>query len=167
MSTSSPRESIASKRSSSHSIAAQRPQRLQKAGLPIEEFAQSTPNLTAATQCLFHLIESQSLIAYPDPQIRLAMSRAVAIEGPRGWRLGKERSAFKIDVVVAMSMAAFAAVKCQDETTFDRSWNWVLYDDANPPPTTKKSEAEAESRRNAEWRHQRLLNYMASGGRFR
>ncbi|MFZ2076500.1 MAG: hypothetical protein WAV38_07605 [Xanthobacteraceae bacterium] len=38
-------------------------QRLIKQGLPIEEFAQSTPNLTAASQCLFDLIESHHLVS--------------------------------------------------------------------------------------------------------
>jgi phage terminase large subunit-like protein len=41
-------------------------QRLIKAGVPCEEFAQSSPNLTAASQNLFELIDSQALIVYPD-----------------------------------------------------------------------------------------------------
>jgi phage terminase large subunit-like protein len=86
-------------------------QRLTKAGLPLEEFAQSSPNLTAASQCLFDLIESQAITLYPDAQMRLAVSRCVAIEGPRGWRIGKDKSAFKIDVVVALAMACHAAVQ--------------------------------------------------------
>ena len=68
-------------------------QRLAKAGLPVEEFPQTCPNLTAASQNLFDLIESQGIVIYPDEQMRLAISRAVAIETPRGWRIGKERHA--------------------------------------------------------------------------
>src|SRR5262249_24782942 len=66
-------------------------QRLLKAGLPIEEFAQSSPNLTAASQNLFDLIQSQAILLYPDSAMRLAISRAVAIETPRGWRIGKDK----------------------------------------------------------------------------
>ena len=86
-------------------------QRLTKAKLPLEEFPQSTPNLTQASQCLFDMIESQSITLYPDAAMRLAVSRAVAIEGPRGWRIGKDKSAFKVDVVVALAMACHAAVQ--------------------------------------------------------
>ncbi len=42
--------------------------------------------------------------------MRLAVSRAVAIETPRGWRITKEKQSHKIDVVVALGMAAWAAV---------------------------------------------------------
>jgi phage terminase large subunit-like protein len=86
-------------------------QRLTKAGLPLEEFAQTTPNLTRATQNLFDLIESQSIVLYSAADMRLAISRCVAIEGPRGWRIGKDKSAFKIDVIVALAMACHAAVQ--------------------------------------------------------
>jgi hypothetical protein len=41
--------------------------------------------------------------------MRLAISRAVAIETPRGWRIAKEKQAHKIDVVVALAMACHAA----------------------------------------------------------
>jgi phage terminase large subunit-like protein len=62
-------------------------QRLQKQGLPVEEFPQTSPNLTAASQNLFDLVESQGLVMYADEQMRLAISRAVAIETPRGCEL--------------------------------------------------------------------------------
>jgi hypothetical protein len=100
-------------------------QRLAKAGVPMEEFPQSSPNLTAASQNLFDLIESQALVLYHDDAMRLAVSRAVAIEGPRGWRIGKEKSAFKIDVIVALAMSVHAAVVGQGEPYFDQSWQWV------------------------------------------
>ena len=86
-------------------------QRLARQGIPIEEFPQSTPNLTAASQNLFELINGRNLVAYPDPAMRLAISRAVAIESSRGWRITKEKQSHKIDVVVALAMAAYAAVK--------------------------------------------------------
>jgi phage terminase large subunit-like protein len=85
-------------------------QRLQGAGIRIEEFPQTTGNLTAASQNLFELINGHNLIAYPDPAMRLAVSRAVAVESPRGWRIAKEKASHKIDIVVALAMAAHAAV---------------------------------------------------------
>jgi hypothetical protein len=88
-------------------------QRLQRAGLPIEEFPQSVPNLTAASQNLFELIQGKNLAIYPDAAMRLAISRAVAIETPRGWKISKEKQSHKIDVVVALAMACHAAVEGQ------------------------------------------------------
>jgi phage terminase large subunit-like protein len=85
-------------------------QRLQKRGLPVREFPQTVPNLTAASQNLWELIEARGLILYPDAAMRLAASRAVAIESPRGWRIAKEKQSHKIDVIVALGMAAHAAV---------------------------------------------------------
>ena len=56
-------------------------QRLAKAGLKMEEFPQSVPNLTEASTHLYELIKGCSLVAYPDAVLRLAVSRAVAVEG--------------------------------------------------------------------------------------
>jgi phage terminase large subunit-like protein len=86
-------------------------QRLRRMGVPMVEFPQSIPNLTAASQNLFELIKSQGLMVYPDPDIRLAVSRAVAVEGSRGWKIAKEKSSHKIDIVVALAMAALATVQ--------------------------------------------------------
>lgn len=88
-------------------------QRLTKAGLPLEEFPQSVPNLTAASQNLYDLIKGRNLAAYSDAEIRTAMGHAVAIEGVRGWRIAKEKARLKIDVVVALAMASLACVRAQ------------------------------------------------------
>ncbi len=85
-------------------------QRLMRQGLPIEEFPQSSPNLTAASQNLFELVTGRNLIVYSDAPMRLAITRAVAIESGRGWRITKEKQSHKIDVVVALAMACHAAV---------------------------------------------------------
>ncbi len=97
-------------------------QRLTRAGLRMEEFPQSPANLTAASQNLFELIQGQNLLAYPDAAIRLAISRAVAIETPRGWRITKDKQWHKIDVVVALAMAALAAVQGQGESGYDTTY---------------------------------------------
>jgi phage terminase large subunit-like protein len=86
-------------------------QRLTKAHLPMEEFPQTTQNITIASQNLYELIKQRNLVAYRDEQIRLAISRSVAIETPRGWKISKQTQSHKIDVVVALAMAAHAAVE--------------------------------------------------------
>ena len=77
------------------------------------EFPQSVPNLTEASSNLYELIKGRNLVAYPDAEIRLSMSRAVAIETSRGWRITKEKQSHKIDVVVAMAQAALGATRSQ------------------------------------------------------
>jgi phage terminase large subunit-like protein len=86
-------------------------QRLVRAGVPMREFPQSVPNLTAAGNNLYELIKGRGVIVYSDADMRLAVSRAIAIETPRGWRIAKEKTSHKIDVVVALAMAALAAVE--------------------------------------------------------
>jgi len=86
-------------------------QRLMKAGVRMIEFPQSAGNLTEASQTLYDTIKGRNLVAYPDAEIRLAVNRAVAIEGARGWRIAKEKASHKIDVVVALAQAVLGAVK--------------------------------------------------------
>ena len=90
-------------------------QRLQNRGLPIREFPQSVPNLTAASQNLYELIQSRSLVLYPDVGMRLSASRAIAVETARGWRIAKEKQSHKIDSIVALGMAAHAAATVYEE----------------------------------------------------
>jgi Terminase large subunit, ATPase domain len=111
-------------------------QRLQREGIEMEEFPQSVPNLTEASQNLYDLIKGRNLAVYPDADLRLAISRAVAVEGSRGWRITKEKQADKIDVVVALGMAALAAVKAQRESTYD--WGWVDDGGAVPEQFTRR-----------------------------
>jgi len=86
-------------------------QRLQRDGVVMEEFPQTVPNLTEAGNNFYELIKGRNLLLYADPVIRTAVSRTV--ETPRGWRLGKSQQVAKIDVVVALAMAALAAVRAQ------------------------------------------------------
>jgi phage terminase large subunit-like protein len=121
-------------------------QRLTRAGLRIVEFPQSPANLTAASQNLFELIQGQNLVLYPDPSMRLAISRTVALETPRGWRIAKEKQAHKIDVVVALAMAAHAAVQLHNEHDFNTNYSaWVGGD--------------------GDWQAFRTSMYLLSGGR--
>ncbi len=88
-------------------------QRLRRDGIRMEEFPQTLGNLTEASQNLFELIQGRNFMTYPDDAIRIAMARAVAIEGPRGWRIGKDKQIHKIDIVVALAMASLACVRAQ------------------------------------------------------
>jgi phage terminase large subunit-like protein len=85
-------------------------QRLQGAGTWMEEFPQTSGNLTSIGQNLYDLINGRNLDVYPDVGMRLAISRAVAVETSRGWRISKEKASHKIDIVVALAMAAHVAV---------------------------------------------------------
>jgi hypothetical protein len=67
-------------------------------------------NLTAASQNLYELIKGGGIVVYPDDEIRLAVQRAIALETTRGWRIAKEKTSHKIDIVVALAQAALAAV---------------------------------------------------------
>ena len=85
-------------------------QRLLGAGVPMVEFPQTVGNLTEASTNLYELLKGRNLIVYPDAEVRLAVQRAVAVEGSRGWKISKEKATHKIDVVVALGMAALGAV---------------------------------------------------------
>jgi hypothetical protein len=66
---------------------------------------------------LFDLITGGNLAVPADPVLRLAVSRAVAVETGRGWRISKEKQSHKIDVVIALAMACHAAVEGQTKMT--------------------------------------------------
>jgi len=134
-------------------------QRLAKQGVPVEEFPQSSPNLTAASQNLFDLIQSQALVLYPDDAMRFAVSRAIAIETPRGWRIGKEKGSFKIDSLVALAMSAYASVQAQAEPFFDRTYGWVSGKDQIDPKAQAKQEAD-------DFYQTKLVAYLAQHGAF-
>jgi hypothetical protein len=58
-------------------------QRLTNAGLRMVEFPQSVPNLTEASTNLYEVIKGRNLAVYENSEIRLAVSRCVAIETSR------------------------------------------------------------------------------------
>jgi len=91
---------------------------LKKQGLPMVEFPQTSANLTAMGQNLYELIQHGNLRLYPDADLRTAAGQAVAIESPRGWRISKEKSIHKIDVLIGLAHAAFACVGSPEEPFF-------------------------------------------------
>jgi hypothetical protein len=86
-------------------------QRLASERLPMEEFPQTLPNLTRMGSNFYELLKGRNMILYRDSEMRLAVQRAVAIETSRGWRIAKEKASHKIDVVIALAMAALGAVR--------------------------------------------------------
>jgi phage terminase large subunit-like protein len=88
-------------------------QRLQSVGTPMREYPQTVGNLTAIGTNLFELIRGKNIVVYPDDSLRLAMSRAIAVETSRGWRLAKEKTAHKIDAIISLAMACHACVRDQ------------------------------------------------------
>ena len=92
--------------------------RLQSEGLPMVEFPQSSPNLTRMGQNLYELIKGGNLQLYQDVEMRLSASHAIAIQSSRGWRIAKEKTSHKIDVIVALAMASLAAIESSHKWYF-------------------------------------------------
>ena len=86
-------------------------QRMATLGLPMESFPQTAGNLEAASSNLADLIRHRNFSAYRDPEIRLALSRTVAVETPRGVRISKQKASHRVDIIAALSFAALAAVR--------------------------------------------------------
>ncbi len=84
--------------------------RLRQAGVAIEEYPQTLPNLTKATQALFDVVTDRRLRTYPADDLREHITNAVAIESTRGLRLEKASGSRKIDAAVALSLAVVAAL---------------------------------------------------------
>jgi hypothetical protein len=108
-------------------------QRLTTAGIPMVEFAQSVPNLTEASTNLYECIKGRNLIAYPDAEMRFAISRCVAVETSRGWRISKEKASHKIDSIVALAQAALGAVQ-QGQAVHEYAFTLVPFDKYGTSP---------------------------------
>ncbi len=89
---------------------------LQKQGLPMVEFPQTSGNLTEMGQNLFDLVEYGNLVLYSCKDLRYEASVAVAKETPRGLRIAKEKSSQKIDQIVSLAMACLQATKAKTST---------------------------------------------------
>lgn len=81
----------------------------------MQEYPQTLPNLTAMAENLHALIKGLNLLVYRDEEIRTAVARAIAVEGNRGWKISKTTQSHRIDIVIALSMAALATVRAQGE----------------------------------------------------
>lgn len=90
-------------------------QRLVRDGLPMKEYIATGNNVTALAENLSRLVKGNNLIVYPDAEIREAVSRTIAIEGARGWKIDRDKQSHHIDIVIAIGLAALACVKAQGE----------------------------------------------------
>lgn len=82
---------------------------LQKKGLPMVEYPQTTGNTVAMSETLSGLLNNQTLMLYEDSQFRGHLLNAQAKETQRGWRLVKKRQSRKIDLAVSLAIASQAA----------------------------------------------------------
>lgn len=86
-------------------------QTLVAAGLPVEEYNQTSGNLTEATEALFNAFINRNLRLYHAADLRQHVLNAVSVETPRGIRLSKQKTSNKIDAAVALSFAVLAAIR--------------------------------------------------------
>ena len=84
---------------------------LTKRRLPMVEFAQTLPNLTAASQQLYELLEYNNLRMYPSDELRKQALGAVAVEKSRGWRIAKDKTSNKVDAIVSLAASSYFTVK--------------------------------------------------------
>jgi phage terminase large subunit-like protein len=84
---------------------------LQKAGVNMVEFPQTTDRLTAMSQNLYDLVKGGNLVLYRDNEMKQHAQKATAKETPRGWRIVKKKASHKIDLIIALAMAALGATK--------------------------------------------------------
>ncbi len=84
---------------------------LAKKGVNMEEFPQTVDRLIAMSQNLYDLIKGGNITLYRDDDLRSHALKCRAKEYPRGWRIVKEKSSHKIDLIIAMAMASLGLVK--------------------------------------------------------
>jgi len=82
---------------------------MQNAGLNMQEYPQTNSNCVAMSETLSGLLNNQSLMLYPDRELRQHLLNAQAKETPRGWRLVKRKQTRKIDLAVALAISVQAA----------------------------------------------------------
>jgi phage terminase large subunit-like protein len=85
--------------------------RCQQGGLQIEEYPQTSANLTRAAETLLDLLRSQRLALYADEALRAQAMNATVVESARGIRITKPTAGRKVDAVVALAMACAVAVE--------------------------------------------------------
>jgi phage terminase large subunit-like protein len=86
-------------------------QTLAKLGIRMVEFPQTQDRLTSMSQNLYDLIKGGGLVLYRDRQMRDHAQKATAKETARGWRLTKKKASHKIDLIIALAMAALGATQ--------------------------------------------------------
>ena len=69
------------------------------------EYPQTVGNLSVMAGTLLSLVNERRLRMYPSPELRQAVTKAVALESSRGWRIAKSKQSERIDCIVSLAMA--------------------------------------------------------------
>lgn len=93
---------------------------MQAAGLPIQEFPQTSAHTTLMVQTLLDLLNGRALRVYAADNLRQQALNTVAVETMRGWRIAKEKAAKKSDAIVALAIACVGAIEGKPKA-FDRA----------------------------------------------
>jgi phage terminase large subunit-like protein len=84
---------------------------LKKKRLPMEEFPQTSSNLTEMGQNIYDLVEYGNIVLYNCKELRFEASCSIVQENTRGLKIVKDKSTQKIDQIIALAMAALSANK--------------------------------------------------------
>ncbi len=113
---------------------------LQKEGINMVEYPQTTDRLISMSQNLYDLIKGGNLVLYKDKEMKSHAQKATAKETPRGWRIVKKKASHKIDLIIALAMAALGATKMDSSSPEF----WVC--DMNAPVKEKKPDKKIEKK---------------------
>jgi len=114
---------------------------LQKEGINMVEYPQTSDRLISMSQNLYDLIKGGNLVLYKDKEMKSHAQKATAKETPRGWRIVKKKASHKIDLIIALSMAALGATK-MESSLLDF---WTV--DLNAPIERKEPEKKKKGKR--------------------
>jgi phage terminase large subunit-like protein len=119
-------------------------QTLTRQNVRMVEWGQTPANLSLMAGNLLDLIKRRQFAAYADADLRLAVSKTVAIEGMRGWRLGKSKASDRVDPVIALAMAVIATFQAGGPVEYDK------YRSVRPRPSVRDLDG------NSSWATNRL-----------
>ncbi len=108
---------------------------LQKEGITMTEYPQTSDRLISMSQNLYDLIKGGNLVLYKDKEMKSHAQKAVAKQTPRGFRIIKSKASHKIDLIIALSMAALSATKMDTNSGID-----FFVVDCNASPVQKQPE---------------------------
>ena len=84
---------------------------LSNEGINMVEFPQTPDHLTEMSQNIYDLVKSTNIVLYKDNELRSHVQNAFATQTSRGWRIVKNKTSGKIDLVIALAMAALDTTK--------------------------------------------------------
>jgi hypothetical protein len=114
-------------------------QKLQLCYVPCQEYSATYSNLRAMAETLVSLVRSRRLRMYVDPAIREAAANCILAEDNGNVKIAKRTKNAKVDIIVAIAMAAVAATRHQGS-----SYN--LYALADMPQPTVNPDPKVDPR---------------------